>query len=1080
MRVTAKLIVLLMSVASALVCRADGYSSHQEKASLAARSVLCVTNVAQFRTLSGADYLSGCDFDLNGVITLVDTNRDVVVLQDSTGAVALNSPVNEQNLQVGQFVTLDGTNCCPLFASFPDFPYRPSGSDMRSSFEAPMNWGEYNLTRMRGFLHPQVTGGYTFWIASDNSSELWLSTDADPSKARKIAYIQRYGWTDPHQWSKFASQHSELIQLKAGESYYIEALQEQTTEAENLSVAWQKPPPDEPGISVIDGQYLTPWRADHSRGVAVTNGILREYWTNYSAGDVDGMAGPRPFESALTVKAVGVLVHGPGELPKPDRISLNHPLPAEDDYRWAQVEGTLMFKATEGNEAVLELSDGQALIQVHASHWSHEMSRQLRRSSNIVVQVNGVCEGVNDQQGTLMPGLIWASTKNSISFSDAMTTNAAKSLTEQIIQSEVATKPAMQGFYGTRGVVTFNDRVFDKDYIFVQAEDSAVLVSLQNQSIKSQLKVGQDVDLGGSLEPGKYVPVLTPLTVLDHGWHFMPVPIVQPLGSSPLENCQGKWTELEGVVHSVNTNGTLSVVGKDGLDYFWVGQTPSKNLARYVDAKLRARGVLMLTLLDAPVLLIPSRSFVEVEEVSPKNPFGIPTRSIADLLSKGVESTWGHRVRVVGEVTYLDAQTFFIQDTSGGIAIKTIHQPTVKVGETVEVVAFPTLNGSALTLAGELVRPAPSVWPVKSKDLDLSEMFSGKESGRLVHVSATLLAHQTNETGQVLELQKQQRVFIATLATGLGNLPNMVPGSRLRVTGVRDDQTTASPLDGEKFSKAQFMASLNILLRGPQDVTVLSGPPWWTWKKTAMLVGTLLTVLVVALLWVNLLQRRLERQIAAQLAFSRHVFGKLEEERRRIAINLHDSLGQMLLVIKNHTLLATLSPSEEPDLRNRLDEISGTTTQAIEEVRRITRGLRPYQLDRLGLTQAIRASISSASENGTILFAGRVEDIDGIFDKKNEIHVYRIVQEAINNIVKHSAATEAAVVIKKREMLVAISIRDNGKGFDPDKKFIQSQDLGFGLNGIAERVRILGGILAIDSRPGSGTSLTVEVPFKVV
>ena len=194
---------------------------------------------------------------------------------------------------------------------------------------------------------------------------------------------------------------------------------------------------------------------------------------------------------------------------------------------------------------------------------------------------------------------------------------------------------------------------------------------------------------------------------------------------------------------------------------------------------------------------------------------------------------------------------------------------------------------------------------------------------------------------------------------------------------------------------------------------------------------------------------------------------------------MHDSLGQILLVIKNHALLAIQRPPDEQGLRQRLVEISGASSQAIEEVRQITHGLRPYQLDRLGLTQAIRASISRASANSPISFAIRVEDIDGLFDKEAEIHVYRIVQEAVTNVVKHSAATEAAVVIKKRTAAISLAIRDNGCGFDPAKPPSQQRDLGYGLVGITERVRILGGTLTIDSRPGEGTSISVEVPLPI-
>ena len=120
-----------------------------------------------------------------------------------------------------------------------------------------------------------------------------------------------------------------------------------------------------------------------------------------------------------------------------------------------------------------------------------------------------------------------------------------------------------------------------------------------------------------------------------------------------------------------------------------------------------------------------------------------------------------------------------------------------------------------------------------------------------------------------------------------------------------------------------------------------------------------------------------------------------------------------------------------------------------------------------------------ASENGLILFATRVECIDDLFDKDAEIHVYRIVQEAVTNVVKHSTATEATVVIKKQPAAISISIRDNGRGFDLEKLSSQPHNFGYGLSGIAERVRIRTGLVVIDSRPGAGTSLAVEVAFKI-
>jgi signal transduction histidine kinase len=161
-----------------------------------------------------------------------------------------------------------------------------------------------------------------------------------------------------------------------------------------------------------------------------------------------------------------------------------------------------------------------------------------------------------------------------------------------------------------------------------------------------------------------------------------------------------------------------------------------------------------------------------------------------------------------------------------------------------------------------------------------------------------------------------------------------------------------------------------------------------------------------------------------------------------------------------------------------LEDISGTALQALEDVRQITHDLRPYQLDRLGLTQAIRATTRRVSENCPIVFASHVDEIDGLFDKESEIHIYRIVQEGINNVIKHSGATEAAVVVKIEPGCLSISIRDNGRGFEPVKMLADdSPAAGFGLSGIRERAQIMGGVTKIDSSPGQGVNLKTEIPL---
>ncbi len=159
-----------------------------------------------------------------------------------------------------------------------------------------------------------------------------------------------------------------------------------------------------------------------------------------------------------------------------------------------------------------------------------------------------------------------------------------------------------------------------------------------------------------------------------------------------------------------------------------------------------------------------------------------------------------------------------------------------------------------------------------------------------------------------------------------------------------------------------------------------------------------------------------------------------------------------------------------------MEEISNTTLHAINEVREITHNLRPYQLDRLGLSQAIRALTRKVEGNCPVVFACHVDEIDGIFDKEAEIHLYRIVQEALSNIVKHAEASEAAVVIKLMINVLSISIRDNGLGMESPNP---CADSGFGLTGVRERVEILGGSIRLDSLPAQGVNIQIEIPLPI-
>lgn len=223
-----------------------------------------------------------------------------------------------------------------------------------------------------------------------------------------------------------------------------------------------------------------------------------------------------------------------------------------------------------------------------------------------------------------------------------------------------------------------------------------------------------------------------------------------------------------------------------------------------------------------------------------------------------------------------------------------------------------------------------------------------------------------------------------------------------------------------------------------------------------------------------LLHRRrvvgLQRENARRDAFSRQLIDSQEQERKRIAAELHDGVGQELLIIKNFALLGSIATVTGTTTRERFDEISELASNAIREVRHIAHNLRPHQLDDLGLTQAIRSIAVHAADSSPTVFEADVDPVDGLFDKEAEINLYRIVQESVNNVMKHAGASHARIELRQLHTAVRLTIQDNGRGFTPASKF------GFGIKGIMARARLIGSQPIIESSPGKGTTLTLTLP----
>ena len=214
------------------------------------------------------------------------------------------------------------------------------------------------------------------------------------------------------------------------------------------------------------------------------------------------------------------------------------------------------------------------------------------------------------------------------------------------------------------------------------------------------------------------------------------------------------------------------------------------------------------------------------------------------------------------------------------------------------------------------------------------------------------------------------------------------------------------------------------------------------------------------------------REAQARAEYTFQLIASQEAERMRIARELHDGVGQNLLLIKNRTQLEMTKTKLPDDLREDLQSISNLATQSIAEVRQISRDLHPHQLDLLGLTRALRALVDNADESSTIAINGKFDSADDVFPREAATNIYRIVQESLNNILKHSRAKKARITLERDVHEVLLRIEDDGCGF-------KSGDggKGLGLKNIAERVRMLGGKIKLDSQPDKGTRIEITIPI---
>jgi len=235
-------------------------------------------------------------------------------------------------------------------------------------------------------------------------------------------------------------------------------------------------------------------------------------------------------------------------------------------------------------------------------------------------------------------------------------------------------------------------------------------------------------------------------------------------------------------------------------------------------------------------------------------------------------------------------------------------------------------------------------------------------------------------------------------------------------------------------------------------------------KNQWLLFGGLGLVSVFGFFWIVRSRNYARRKQKLQENFTKDILKTQENERARIAGELHDSVGQKLLMIKN----SYIGKEEEA-----VDEIN-LVGETIREVREMSHNLHPFQFEKLGLLKSLKNMVVTFQKNSNVFYSENIEVEDGKIPKDKEIYVFRMLQECLTNVEKHANATACNLMVTDTGKHLTFQLKDNGKGFNLSEK--TSKNDGLGMKTLHERAQFIDATLTIDSTPNKGTSIIIKVP----
>lgn len=620
----------------------------------------------------------------------------------------------------------------------------------------------------------------------------------------------------------------------------------------------------------------------------------------------------------------------------------------------------------------------------------------------------------------------------------------------------------------------------------------------------TDLKVGDLVEVAGQTQAGHFNPTVTAGNVRRLGRKPLPAP--REIGQLELSTgaLDGQRVSVGGVVQAAErvTRGERMeyrlVVSAQGTRFsFALFDDLRVDAGTLVDAEVRLTGVFLAYFNARRQFLgvrIQSNDAAElvITTPAPGHPFSAPEVTLADGLLFSARGGSAHRRRVRGTVTLCSpGQFFFLQEAEHALRVNTREPDALQPGDIVEAAGFfhlehhkAEMQDATFRRIGQTRAPAPvaisreqlfSVAPGSAAFLsrDFDDYLVSLQ-GKLVSIDGD------SRSPTRLNLECDGALLPAEFVPPGGGavLATLRSGSELRVSGICGLTFSGSP----PVVEWPQPVAMRLLLRDAGDVQVIRAASWWTRERLWSALGLIGAGLLLALAWVVLLRRTValrSAELAEAMRARRDAVVEFEStlrERNRLAADLHDTLEQSLTGLALQLEASEALQDKGPERSKRHMMLARQVLdRSREDLRRSLWNLRTNPLESADLASALRDVAANRAAGLPIRIEVRCEGQQRPLPDFVAGNLLLLAQEGITNALKHAAPSQIDLQVEFTEHSVAIAISDNGFGFIPGDAAGPKQGH-FGLQGMRERIKRLGGQLELRSNPGRGTVIRAIVP----